>query len=150
VPAAHELSGRPVELSALAAERPAVLFFYKADCPACRLAVHALPRLGRIPGVEVALVSQDPEDETLEFLADVGMDDVRVLVDPEPWPASDAYGVAVTPTWILLAPGGEVEAVSEGWSRADANAIALRAATLAGVAGREVSLASDGPAFRPG
>ena len=75
---------------------------------------------------------------------------MRVLVDPEPWPASEAFGVRSTPTWVLLAPGGRVDAVREGWSRDDANALAARAAALAEAPARLVSTPADGPAFRPG
>jgi hypothetical protein len=40
--------------------------------------------------------------------------------------------------------------VREGWSRDDANALAARAAALAGAPAVTVSTAADGPAFRPG
>jgi hypothetical protein len=75
---------------------------------------------------------------------------VRVLLDADPWSASDAYGVRATPTWILVAAGGRVEAVAEGWSRDDANGLAARAAALAGAPAPVVSTPADGPAFRPG
>jgi len=75
---------------------------------------------------------------------------VQVLVDPEPWPASDAYRILTTPTFVLLARRGRVEAVLEGWSRDDANALAARAAALAGAPAPIVSTPTDGPAFRPG
>jgi hypothetical protein len=59
-------------------------------------------------------------------------------------------GVLATPTWVLLAPGGRVDAVLEGWSRDDANALVARAAALAGAPAAVVSRPADGPAFRPG
>jgi hypothetical protein len=145
-------AGGPVELAGLAARGPALLFFYKGDCGASDAAAHVLPRLAAVPGVAVAAVSQDPELETEVFdrthrLAEGG---VRVLADPAPWPASVAYGVRATPTFVLLGPGGRVEAVAEGWSRDGANALAARAAALAGAPTPAVSTAADGPAFRPG
>jgi peroxiredoxin len=143
--------GARVDLRALAAGGPALLFFYKGDCGASEAAAHALPRLAAIPGVSVAAVSQDGEAETRRFAAERGLGPpVRVLVDPEPWPASRAYDVFATPTWVLLGPGGRVEAVAEGWSRDEANALATRAAALAGAPAPVVSAPSDGPAFRPG
>ncbi len=145
------LAGGAVDLAALAGAGPALLFFYGGDCPASVLAAHALPRLASIPGVVVAAVSQDPARETRAFAARNGFGAaVRTLVDPEPWEASHAFGVRVTPTWILLAPGGRVESVAEGWSRDDANALAARAAALAGAPALVVSTPADGPAFRPG
>ena len=147
----RDLAGGAVDLAAPAAAGPALLFFYKGDCPASGLAAHALPRLAAVPGVAVAVVSQDEDAETRAFASRHGLGEgVAVLVDPAPWRASDAYGVLVTPTWVLLAPGGSVEAVCEGWSRDDANALAARAAALAGALPRVVSTPADGPAFRPG
>ncbi len=144
--------GAPVDLAALAANRPALLFFYKGDCGACDAAAHVLPRLAAVPGLAVVAVSQDGTEATDGFsnahrLAAGG---VRVLVDPEPWPASDAFGVAATPTFVLLARGGRVEAVVEGWSRDAANGLAARAAALAGAPAPVVSTPHDGPSFRPG
>ena len=141
-----------MDLAALARGGPAVLFFYKGDCGASDAAAHVLPRLAAIPGLGVAAISQDGVEDTEAFsrthrLADRG---VQMLVDPNPWPASVAYGVLSTPTFVLVAPGGRVAAVLEGWSRDDANALGAHAAQLAGAAVPIVSTSSDGPAFRPG
>jgi peroxiredoxin len=145
------LAGGAVELAALAASGPALLFFYKGDCGATAAAAHVLSRLGAVRGVEVAAVSQDDAEETRAFArAHAFGAVVHVLVDPEPWPASCAYGVRTTPTWVLLAPGGRVEAVLEGWNRDEANKLAARAAVLAGAPAVVVSTAADGPAFLPG
>src|SRR5512138_3185213 len=147
---AAALDGAEADLLALAAAGPALLFFYKGDCGASEAAAHALPRAAAIPGLEVAAVSQDDASLTGGFARDHRLTGVRALVDPEPWPASDAFGVLVTPTWVLLAPGGRIDAVLEGWSRDDANALAARAAALAGAPAPVVSTPADGPAFRPG
>ena len=145
------LDGSEVALPALAAGGPALLFFYKGDCGASDAAAHVLPRAAAIPGLAVAAVSQDDPFLTEVFARNHRLAaPVRVLVDPEPWPTSDAFGVLATPTWILLARGGTVEAVLEGWSRDDANALAARAAALAGAPAAVVSTPADGPAFRPG
>src|SRR5512133_848184 len=131
-PAARALAldGAPVDLGALAAAGPAILFFYKGDCPASDAAAHVLPRAAAIPGMAaVAAISQDDELLTEAFARTHRLaGPVRVLLDPEPWPASDAFGVLTTPTFVLIAPGGRVDAVLEGWSRDDVNALAARAA----------------------
>jgi peroxiredoxin len=145
------LDGTPVDLATLAARGPALLFFYKGDCGASDAAAHVLPRAAAIPGLAVAAVSQDDAFLTDVFARSHGLETpVRVLLDPEPWPASDAFGVLSTPTWFLLAPGGRVEAILEGWSRDDANALAAHAAALAEARPVPVSTPADGPAFRPG
>ncbi len=149
--AVRDLSGGAVDLAALAVERPALLFFYKGDCSTSGAAAHVLPRLAAIPGLAVAAVSQDGEAETRAFAGEHAFGKaVRALRDPEPWPASRAFAVLVTPTFVLLAPGARVEVVVEGWSRDDANELAARAAVLAGCAPVTVSFPGDGPAFRPG
>jgi hypothetical protein len=142
----------PVELAGLAAGGPALVFFYRGDCPASEAAAPALPRFAEIPRLAVAAVSQDGAGETVAFARAHGWaPGLRVLVDPEPWATSNAWGVAVTPTFVLLAPGGRVEEVVEGWSRAEANALAARASALAGAPPVVVSSPEDGgPAFRPG
>ncbi len=111
-----------------------------------------LPRFAAVPSLGLAAVAQDSPEEARAFAAAHGWEGaVRVLVDPEPWPASDAFEVRSTPTWLLLAPGGGVEAIAEGWSRDDANALAARAAAFAGAPTPRVSGPEDGgPAFRPG
>ena len=141
-----------MDVASLAAGGPALLFFYKGDCPASEAAAHVLPRLARVPGLTVAAISQDGPADTETFSRAHGLaaGGVRVLEDPEPWPASVAFHVSVTPTFVLLARGGQVEAVQEGWSRDAANALAARAAALAGAPAPVVSTPADGPAFRPG
>jgi peroxiredoxin len=149
--AARDAAGRAVELAGLASDGPAVLAFYKGDCPASAAAAPAVARLAALPGLAVAAVSQDVPAETAAFASAHGWSPpLRVLGDPEPWPASEAWGVLVTPTLVLLARGGRVEAVLEGWSRADVNALAARAAALAGAPPQVVSPPGEGPDFRPG
>jgi peroxiredoxin len=150
--ALRELSGAPARLEELFARGPALLFFHKADCPATVVAATVLPRFAAVPGLALAAVSQDEPEEARAFAAASGWGEaVRVLLDPEPWPASDAYAVRATPTWLLVARGGRVEAVTEGWSRDDANGLAARAAELAGAAPPIVSRPGGAePALRPG
>ena len=149
--AVQDLDGREVPLSRLAAG-PALLFFYKADCPATAVAARVLPRFARVPGLSLVAVSQDGAEDAREFAAENGwIGGVLLLRDRDPGPASGACGVRATPTWFLVAPGGRVEMAAEGWSRDDANAMAAVAARLTGSAPLTVSR-PDGaePALRPG
>jgi peroxiredoxin len=150
--AARDLSGAAVRLDDLFARGPALLFFHKADCPATEVAARVLPRFAAVPGLALAAVSQDGAEQARALAAASGWGaNVRVLLDPEPWPASDAYAVRATPTWVLIARGGRLEAIAEGWSRDDANDLAARAAALAGVTPPVVSRpGGPEPALRPG
>jgi peroxiredoxin len=145
-------AGLPVRLTALAADGPALLFVYKADCPATAVAGPVLPRFAQLTGLRLAAISQDEEGETGRFAAACGWTGrVRVLRDPEPWRASNALGARVTPTWILVERGGRIAAAAEGWSREDANRLAASAATLLGLA--PVTVSKEGgaePPWRPG
>ena len=145
-------AAREVDLGALWARAPTLLFFYKADCGASEVAGPVLGRFAAIPGLEIAAVSQDGAAEARAF-ADACRwpPSVRSLLDPAPWPASEAFGVRATPTWVLVERGGRVAAAFEGWSRDDANGLAAHAAMLAG-APPAVVARPDGPepALRPG
>ena len=147
----QDLGGGELPLGGLGTG-PLLLFFFKADCPATAVAAKVLPRFTRVPGLLVAAVSQDDAEDARELAAGSGwLGGVLLLRDPEPWPASEALGVRATPTWFLVAPGGRIELVAEGWSRDDANALAAGAARLTGSAPLVVSR-PDGPepALRPG
>ncbi|HEY6106822.1 MAG TPA: conjugal transfer protein TraF, partial [Anaeromyxobacteraceae bacterium] len=149
--AVSDLDGREVPLSRLAAG-PALLFFFKADCPATVVAAKVVPRFARVPGLAVVAVSQDEIEEARELAAGSGWPGgVLLLRDPDPWPASRALGVRATPTWFLVAPGGRIEMAAEGWARDDANALAAAAARLTDSTPVVVSR-PDGPepALRPG
>lgn len=149
--ALRDLAGKEVELAELCSRGPALVFVHKADCPATEIAARVLPRFADVPGLALAAASQDEAGEARAFAGASGWEGtVRLLLDPEPWPASEGLGVRATPTWFLLA-GGRVEAVAEGWSRDDANALAARAADLLGVAPVVVAKAGGPePALRPG
>jgi hypothetical protein len=144
--------GGVTDLGALAEGGAALLFVYKADCPASPMGAAILPRFAAIPGLAVAAISQDSPADAARFAREHGWPiEVRELVDPEPWQASDALEIRTTPTWILVAPGGRVEAESEGWSRDEANRLAALAAVLTGAAPVVVARPEDGgPVFRPG
>lgn len=145
-------AGAPVSLRSLEGEGPALLFVYKADCPATAVAGPVLPRFAGLDGLRVFAISQDDEAGTAAFAEASGWArKVRVLRDLEPWRASDALGARVTPTWILVDRGGRIAAAAEGWSREDANRLAASAAALLGLAPPTVS--PDGgaePPWRPG
>ncbi len=143
--------GKDVALTDLCAGGPALLFVHKHDCPATEIAARVLPRFAAIRGLALVAVSQDGAAEARAFAAASGWQGaVRLLLDPEPWAASEALGVRSTPTWFLLAEG-RVETVAEGWSRDDANALAASAAGLLGAAPPVVSLPGGAePALRPG
>jgi peroxiredoxin len=149
---ADDLSGEPVELASLWRDGPALLFFYKGDCPTSPIAAQVLGRFTAVPGLRVAAVAQDEADLAESFASAHGWTArVTVLVDPSPWDASMAFALVTTPPCFLVKQGGELAARLPGWSRAEVNALAAQAAALVGASPITVSRDGDpGPAFKPG
>ena len=145
-------SGNAADLASLAAAGPALVYVYRDECPATRVSAAVLPRFALIDGLTVVSISQDAPADAREFARRCGwIGGVRSLVELAPWPTSAALGIRVTPTWLLLGRGGEVEARAEGWAREDANRLAALAAGLCGVAAPLVSAPGGSePAWQPG
>ena len=71
--------------------------------------------------------------------------------DLPPYEISNAYGIRVVPTVVVVGTEGRVEAVAESWDREGLNEVSRRLAELAGAAYAPISEPADGlPAFRPG
>jgi peroxiredoxin len=114
----EDLAGTRVRLSALTAERPALLCVFKASCPTCQLTLPFLDRIGRGEKLRVVPVSQDEPDVTRAFLARFGIT-VPALLDRagDGYAMSNAFGVAYVPSLFLVEPDGRVSFSSEGFSR---------------------------------
>src|SRR5262249_51894698 len=73
---------------------PAALFFYKVTCPVCRMAAPKAMALERAyPGAMLG-IGQDPEPALGAFADEYGLG-ITSVSDRPPFPASDAYGIAV-------------------------------------------------------
>ncbi len=129
---------------------PTVLFFYKIDCPVCQMSApyvetfeHAYP--GHISGV-----GEDPEPDLADFARRFGMT-FRSVSDLRPYEASDAYGLEVVPTLVLVGDDGTVVDAVESWSREGFNRVSRRVAELTESEYVLISEEGDGlPPFRPG
>lgn len=126
------------------------LWFYKVTCPVCQMAAPKIDVIDRaFPGLVVG-VGQDPLEELSAFGAEHGTG-IRTVPDVEPYEVSDAYGIEVVPTLVLVGSDGVVGDVVQSWDRVGYNRAGGWLAELAGVEPVVVSDASDGlPAFRPG
>jgi peroxiredoxin len=116
-------AGARVELGALTRESgglPLLLAFFKTTCPTCRLAWPYVQRLHAAYGgraVRVIGVSQDDLPKAQLFYAEFGDARFELLLDPSPWPASNAFDVESVPHLALVKPDGTVPFASGGWSR---------------------------------
>jgi len=126
------LEGKPFSLAAALKKGPVLLAFFKTSCPVCQYAFPFFERVyqaNRGQDVSALGVSQDSLKQTQGFLKDYGVS-FPVAIDDEKnrYAVSNAYGLTNVPTIFLIAPGGEIEATSVGWSKADVEEINRRLA----------------------
>src|SRR5579875_758370 len=111
-----------------------LLFFYHSECPTCRMAVPFLGNLARAARSErmkIWGVSQDDRDGTVKFAAASGLE-MPILIDTDPYPLSQAYGLTNVPTLFLIDSTRTVLDQCVGFSRDDFVRIARVVAKQAG------------------
>lgn len=120
------VDGRSVSLSEALSRGPVVLTFFKISCPVCQYALPFIERMYRAnrgSNVSFIGVSQDNARDTRSFLKEYGVTFPVALDDPGNYAVSNAYGLTNVPTLFYIAPSGEIELSSVGWSKADVEAI---------------------------
>jgi peroxiredoxin len=139
------VDGKTFSLADALQRGPVVLAFFKITCPVCQYALPYLERLHqnfRGKNVTIIGVSQNPNADTRAFMREYGVTFPVVLDDPRNYAVSNAYGLTNVPTVFYVAPDGEIELSSVGWSRADMEQLNNRLA--------EAVNARQQPIFRPG
>src|SRR5271165_2195233 len=120
------VQGKQVSLDEALHKGSVVLAFFKVSCPVCQYAFPLIERLYRANqsgDVTVLGISQDKQRDTQAFLREYGVTFPVALDDPEKYAVSNAYGLTNVPTLFYIAPDGEIEISSVGWSKADVEAI---------------------------
>ena len=105
---------------------PVLLACFKVSCPVCQYAFPFLERLYRAnQGTDVTVlgISQDNPKDTQKFMREFGVTFPVALDDPKKYVVSNAYGLTSVPTLFYIAPDGEIEISSVGWSKEDVEAI---------------------------
>jgi peroxiredoxin len=112
-----DVEGHPFRLSEEVSRKPVLLLFWSVFCDLCRAEMATLQRAqDKYPGRDLTVVAVAVDGEPLRniiggFARQEGYT-FKVLVDEldamEIWKVADAYGVAVTPTLLLLEKGGKV------------------------------------------
>jgi peroxiredoxin len=118
--------GKQVSLDEALRKGPVVLAFFKVSCPVCQYAFPLLERLYRAnQGDDVTMlgISQNKLRDTQAFLREFGVTFPVALDDTAKYPVSNAYGLTNVPTLFYIAPDGEIEISSVGWSKADVEVI---------------------------
>ena len=128
---------------------PRAVLFYKVTCPVCQMVAPLAERLEQaFPGV-IAAVGQDPPDKLGRFGDRYGWS-FSSTPDLPPYDASEAYGIRVVPTVVVVDRGTVIDVV-ESWDRDGWNGLGSRLAGLTG--GSSITLSEEGdrlPSFRPG
>lgn len=148
-----DLDGKRHSLAEIGRDDLLLLAFYHGECPTCQFAmpaIGAMARKAKSPRVKVWGVSEDPEDESAAFAAEMDLR-MPILIDAEPYRVSAAYGLSNVPTLFLIDGKHRIVKQCAGFSKADFLAIA---ATLVKEAhGRAPDIFRgyrEVPAMRPG
>jgi peroxiredoxin len=123
-----DVEGHPFRLSEEVSRKPVLLLFWSVFCDPCRAEMATLQKTqDRYEGRDLTVVAVAVDGEPLRniiggFARQEGYT-FQVLVDELDtmgmWKVADAYGVAVTPTLLLLGKGGTVLLRKGGKIRGD-------------------------------
>jgi len=123
-----DVEGNPFHLSEEVSRKPILLLFWSVFCDPCRAEMADLQKgqdryAGRDLTVVAVAVDGEPLRNIIGGFARQERYTFKILVDELDargmWIAADAYGVAVTPTLLLLGKGGTVLLRKEGKIRGD-------------------------------
>ena len=123
-----DVEGRPFRLVEEVSRKPVLLLFWSVFCDPCRAEMSNLQKAhdkyaGRDLTVVAVAVDGEPLRNTIRGFARQEGYAFKVLVDELDatgmWKVADAYGIAVTPTLLLLEKGGKVLLRKGGKTRED-------------------------------
>jgi peroxiredoxin len=125
------VDGKKVSLTDVSQKGPVLLTFFKVSCPVCQYAFPFFERIfqaNRGAKVTVLGVSQDDAKKAQAFIKEYVTFPVAIDDGSNGYATSNAYGLTNVPTVFLIAPSGEIEVASVGWSKPDVEAIHRRLA----------------------
>jgi peroxiredoxin len=125
---------RDASLYELLKHGPVVLAFFKISCPVCQYAFPMYERLAKVhkdTGATFLGISQNGPSDAKAFAREYGVT-FPIAIDDEAhrYAVSNAYGLTNVPTLFYIAPDGEIEVSSVGWSKADVDEVNAKLAAL--------------------
>lgn len=142
-------------LLAEALERgPVLAAFYKVSCPVCQFTFPYLERLFKAYGASGKVtfigISQDNAQDTKAFAREFGVS-FPSLLDNKGYAVSRAYGLTNVPSVFLIAPDGEIEQTSVGWSKKDILELSRKLSKISGLKESSIFLPNEKvPEYKPG
>ena len=119
--------GKSVNLHGLLQRGPVVLAFFKVSCPVCQYAFPMYERMAqahKASGASFLGISQNGSKDAKAFTREYGVTfPIALDNDANNYVVSNAYGLTNVPTLFYVAPDGEIEVSSVGWSKADVEAV---------------------------
>ena len=112
------LDGGETSLTEITAGGPALLAFFKVNCPVCQMTLPYLERIYTPDRMPVYGISQNGAEDTREFNTRFRVT-FPTLLDTEHtgFPVSNAFGISSVPTLFLIERDGSVSRVIEGWRK---------------------------------
>lgn len=148
--------GKQYSLQGALAQGPLLAVFFKVSCPTCQFTFPFVERLYRqflaagATGIQVWGISQDNPQNTQRFAREWDVT-FPLLIDDEPYEASQQYGLTHVPTLFLINPEGKVEISNDGFCKADLLGIRKSLASKLSVKPDELFRAGEKiPDFKPG
>lgn len=146
-------AGKPFGLHQELTRGPVMLVFAKESCPTCRWALPLLDRAGTQASGEkgrMLVVLQELPWVAEQFVNEVGLSS-PVLVESEPYPASNGFLIDFVPSAFLIGQDGTIQGASESFQREELASMIERLYDSNGAVPRPFYREADGlPPFRPG
>ncbi len=130
----EDAEGNRHDLQAELAGGPALVGIYKCSCQASKTIFPFLERLHQRyagDGLRVFGVAQDSANVTRSFARRQGIT-FPIVLEPEGYPISRAFGIAATPTVFLLRPDGTVGFTTMGFFKEPVNELGDAVAAAVG------------------
>lgn len=123
-----DLRGGEGSLREITAGGPALLVFFKVNCPVCQLTLPYLDRIHAAGQLPVYAISQNSPGDTRNFNQHFGVS-LPTLLDREEsgFAVSNAFGISSVPTMFLVEQDGTVSEVIEGWRKSAIGRLGARA-----------------------
>jgi peroxiredoxin len=126
--------GKSVNLQELLQRGTVVLAFFKVTCPVCQYAFPMYERMAQAhknAGASFLGICQNGVADAKAFAREYGVTfSIAIDNDANQYAVSNAYGLTNVPTLFYIAPDGEIEVSSVGWSKADVDDVNRRLAEL--------------------